>query len=72
MHILTLIFMFVVGSIGAACKDDYSGIAVIGKFVGFFVLLFGMLWLFTQPALLAIAVVIVIIVVIASAGLKPE
>ena len=33
----------------AACDGDYSGIATIGKFVGFFVLLFAVLWLFTQP-----------------------
>ena len=29
-----------------SCEGDYSGIAAIGKFIGFFVLLFGMLWLF--------------------------
>ena len=46
MHILALILMFVVGAIIAACDGDYSGIAAIGKVVGFFVLLFGMLWLF--------------------------
>ena len=52
MHILTLILLFVVGSIIAACDGDYLGIAAIGKFVGFFVLLFAVLWLFTQPVLL--------------------
>ena len=40
MHILAFILIFVVGSIIAACDGDYSGIAAIGKFVGFFVLLF--------------------------------
>lgn len=64
MHILALILMFVVGAILAACKGDYSGIAAIGKFVGFFVLLFCMLWLFTQPILLVIVIVILIIVAI--------
>ena len=49
MHILAFILIFVVGSIIAACDGDYSGIAAIGKFVGFFVLLFAVLWLFTQP-----------------------
>lgn len=29
-----------------SCEGDYSGIAAIGKFIGFFVSLFGMLWLF--------------------------
>ena len=52
MHILAFILIFVVGSIIAACDGDYSGIAAIGKFVGFFVLLFAVLWLFTQPVLL--------------------
>jgi hypothetical protein len=36
MHILAFILIFVVGSIIAACDGDYSGIAAIGKFVGFF------------------------------------
>ena len=49
MHILAFILIFIVGSIIAACDGDYSGIAAIGKFVGFFVLLFAVLWLFTQP-----------------------
>ena len=39
-------------AVPAACDGDYSGIAAIGKFVGFFVLLFAVLWLFTQPVLL--------------------
>ena len=51
----------------AACDGDYSGIATIGKFVGFFVLLFAVLWLFTQPVLLIIAVVLVLIVITFSA-----
>ena len=52
MHILVFILIFVVGSIIAACDGDYSGIAAIDIFVGFFVLLFAVLWLFTQPVLL--------------------
>ena len=38
MHILAFILIFVVGSIIAACDGDYSGIAAIGKFVGFLVI----------------------------------
>ena len=64
MHILALILMFVVGAIIAACDGDYSGIAAIGKVVGFFVLLFAMLWLFTQPALLIIVIVVLILIVV--------
>ena len=48
----------------AACDGDYSGIATIGKFVGFFVLLFAVLWLFTQPVLLIIAIVVLVLIVI--------
>ena len=45
--------------------NHYSGIAAIGKFVGFFVLLFAVLWLFTQPVLLIIAIVVLVLIVIA-------
>ena len=65
MYILAFILIFVVGSIIAACDWDYSGIAAIGKFVGFFVLLFAVLWLFTQPVLLIIAIVVLVLIVIA-------
>ncbi len=64
MHILAFILIFVVSSIIAACDGDYSGIAAIGKFVGFFVLLFAVLWLFTQPGLLIIAIVVLVLIVI--------
>ena len=65
MHILAFILMFVIGAIIAACDGDYSGIAAIGKFVGFFVLLFAVLWLFTQPVLLIIVIVVLVLIVIA-------
>ena len=39
MHILTLIIIFVIASIGAACKGDFSGVVAIGKFVGVIALL---------------------------------
>ena len=64
MHILAFLLLFVVGAILAACNGDYSGIAAIGKFVGFFVLLFAVLWLFTQPVLLIIAIVGLVLIVI--------
>lgn len=48
MHILAFILIFVVGSIIAACDGDYSGIAAID--------IFAVLWLFTQPVLLIIAI----------------
>lgn len=64
MHILAAMLMFVVLAIDAACNGDYSGIAAIGKFVFGAVLIFGTLWLFTQPALMILVMAIVTIVVI--------
>lgn len=65
MHILTFILLFVIGSISVACKGDYSGIAAIGKFVGYFVLFIGIMWLFTQPVLLSIGIIIAIVAIVA-------
>ena len=64
MHILTGILLFVILAIGAACKGDYSGIAAIGKFIGGALLIFGILWLFTQPALLIGVIAVLILVAI--------
>ncbi len=65
MHILAFILMFIVGSIGAASKGDWSGIEAIGKFVLFVVLFFIMAYLILNPALLVIAIIILVLVVIA-------
>lgn len=70
MHILAFILIFVIGSIFATCDGDYSGIAAIGKFVGFFVLLFAMLWLFTQPVLLVIVIVVLIVIAVGCSSAK--
>lgn len=58
MHILACLLLFVFGSLAAACKGDFSGIEALGKGIGFLVLLFVMLWLFTQPVLLVIVIII--------------
>ena len=65
MHILAFILFFVMCSIGAACKGDYSGLAVIGKVIGFLALWIGMMFLFTQPVLLFVVIVIIVIVFVA-------
>ena len=70
MHILTFILVLIVGSIVAACDGDYSGIAAIGKFIGGALMIFIMLWLFTQPALLAIVIFLLIIIVVCCSGSK--
>ena len=69
MHILAFILMFIVGSIIAACSGDFSGLAAIGKIVGFFVLLFVM-WLFTQPILLVVVIVMAIFILIVCSSSK--
>ena len=51
MHILTLIIIFVIASIGAACKGDFSGVVAIGKFVGVIALLICVGLLFCYPLL---------------------
>lgn len=64
MHILAFLLMFIVFSISAACKGDFSGLEVIGKGIGFLIILFVMLWLFTQPALLIVVIIIGAIAII--------
>lgn len=64
MHILAAILMFIFLAISAAGKGDYSGIAAIGKFIGYAVLIFAMLWLFTQPLLLIVVIIVLILIVL--------
>ncbi len=45
------IIIFILLSLSAAGRGDYSGIAVIGKVVGFFLLFFAIAWLFSHPVL---------------------
>lgn len=68
MHILALILLFLVASIAAACNGDFSGLAAIGKFVGGAILVFVMLWLFTQPALLIVVILAVIVIAVCCLG----
>ena len=44
MEIIALIFVFVIGALIAASKGDYSGVAIIGKVILFFVLWFGIMY----------------------------
>lgn len=68
MHILTLIIIFVIASIGAACKGDFSGVAVIGKFIGVIALFICIGLLFCYPLLAIIVGVVVVTVVICSSS----
>lgn len=66
MHILAFIILFIVGSIGAACEGDWSGMEVIGKIILFIALFFIIALMALNPVLLIIpAVVFVIIIIIA-------
>ena len=58
MHILALALMFLVGAVMAAFDGDYSGIAAIGKFVGFVFLMIALMWLFLHPAALILVVAV--------------
>jgi len=51
-----------------SCDGDFSGVIAIGKFVGGALLIFGMLWLFTQPVLLIIAIIVVGIIIACNLG----
>ncbi len=64
MHILTLILMFVIGSIIAACKGDLSGLEAIVKIIVFLVFFFVMLWLLAYHPFLTGFCVIAIFVII--------
>lgn len=64
MHLLTFILMFVVGSISAACRGDWSGMEAIGKFILFVVMFFLMAFLLMNPALLIIAIIFLILIII--------
>lgn len=68
MHILALILLFLVASTAAACNGDFSGLAAIGKFVGGAILVFVILWLFTQPALLIVVILAVIVIAVCCLG----
>ena len=64
MHILAFILLFIIGSIGAACKGDWAGIGAIAKFIGFIALFLIVGYIMINPALLIIAVVVFIIILI--------
>lgn len=65
MYILTFILLFIIGSIGAACNGDWSGIGAIAKFIGFIALFLIVGYIMINPALLIITVVIFVIILIA-------
>lgn len=60
MHILTFILIFIVGSIAAAMKGDYSGIEAIVQFmivaVVMIALLFIVAWLVKHQIIMLIAI----------------
>ena len=66
MYIVGSIILFVILSLGAALDGDFSGIEAIAKFVGFVLLMVGVMWLLTHPVLLL--VVIALLVIIGLAG----
>lgn len=63
MHILTLILMFIIGSIGAACDGDWSGIKAIGKVILFFVLFFLIAYILANPLLLVFIIILIMLII---------
>ena len=65
---LIIDLIFVIASIGAACKGDFSGVAAIGKFVGVIALLICVGLLFCYPLLAIIVGAVVATIVICSSS----
>jgi hypothetical protein len=65
MHLLAFILLFIIGSISAACKGDWSGIAAIGEILLFIALFFVMAFIMMHPVLLIITAVVFVIILIA-------
>lgn len=65
MHILAFVLYFIVGSICAASKGDWSGVEAIGKFILFVIMFFLMAAIILNPALLVIAVIVIILLLVA-------
>lgn len=62
MYIVGSIILFVVLSLGAALDGDFSGIEAITKFVGFVLLMVGVMWLLTHPILLPVVIALLVII----------
>lgn len=62
MYIVGSIILFVILSLGAALDGDFSGIEAIAKFVGFVLLMVGVMWLLTHPILLLVVIALLVIV----------
>ena len=62
MYIVGSIILFVILSLGAALDGDFSGIEAIAKFVGFVLLMVGVMWLLTHPILLLVGIALLVII----------
>lgn len=66
MYIVGSIILFVILSLSAALDGDFSGIEAIAKFVGFVLLMVGVMWLLTHPVLLLVVIALLVIIGLAS------
>lgn len=62
MHILAFILLFILASIGAACKGDWSGFEAMGKFILYFAIIAGVLCMIAYPQFLVIAIIIIVLI----------
>lgn len=63
MHILAFVLYFIIGSIDAATKGDWSGFEAMGKFLLYAGLFILMAFLLLNPALLIIGIIILVVIV---------
>ena len=64
MYILTAILLFIIISIAAATKGDWSGMEAIGKVILFIALFFIVGFIIINPGLLVIAILIFVVILL--------
>lgn len=63
MHILAFVLYFIISSIDATTKGDWSGFKAMGKFLLYSGLFILMAFLLLNPALLIIGIIILVMIV---------
>lgn len=62
MWFLMFVMFFVMGSIGAASKGDYSGVAEIGKIIGFIAVLLLVCYSIMHPVMIFLIIGVLLLV----------
>jgi len=72
MGLLGAIFLFVILSINAACDGDFSGLAAIGKGIGYVLLFVVVALMLTEPVAMVIGIIVIVGVLCIVSGNKNE